>query len=58
MVYTPAEVVVDTVIVSTLEQLGRQGLRLKVADAPEGRPDAESETLSGVPDINVRVIEF
>ena len=45
-------------IVSVLEQLGLHGLLVKLALAPDGRPDALKVTACAVPESNVLVIVF
>ena len=45
-------------IVTVLEQLGLQGLLLKLALAPDGRPDALKVTDCELPASKVRIIVF
>ena len=45
-------------IVSVLEQVGLQGLFVKLAPAPDGKPEALRVTACEVPDTKVLVIVF
>jgi hypothetical protein len=58
IVYVPVGVEALVAMVSVLEQVGVQGLLLKLAVAPGGRPEALRLTACDVPDTNVRVIVF
>ena len=44
------------VMVSALEHVGLHGLVVKLAEAPDGKPEAESVTPWVVPELSVRVI--
>ena len=54
----PVEVEALVEIVNVLEQVGLQGLFVKAAVAPEGRPEALRVTACDVPDTKVPVIVF
>lgn len=58
MGYVPAGVETLVVMVKVLEQVGLHGLLVKLALAPEGKPETLRVTGWVVPDTNVRVIVF
>lgn len=58
IMYDPARVAAVVAMVSVVEQVGLHDVGLNEAVAPEGRPEAEYETVWVVPEESVAVIVF
>lgn len=54
----PSGVEAEVVRVRVLAQVGLQGLEVKLAVVPEGNPETDRETGSGVPEVRLLVIVF